>query len=223
MTPTTPKQHRPLALDEVKRLLAKASGHPDEPLLMTALATGLRRGELLALRWSDLDLEQGTLAVRRAVDVTGHEAEPKTAAGCRMIVLPGVLIEVLRQQGIRQNEAKQKACAAFVARDLVFASPSGGFRDPAHLRRSFHEIAEDAGMPKIGFHALRQTTTFLLLSLGVPTQVVLDILGLRRTTLPLSFLSPVSLALHREAMAKLDTLVRTLLPPAAFPKADEAS
>ena len=192
----------------MKRLLAAARGHPDEALLIVALGTGLRRSELLALRWQDSDLTQGTLAVRRTVDIEGHEAAPKTAGGRREIVLPGLLIEVLQQQRTHQDEAKQAAGAAWQERELVFASPSGGFRDPAHLRRFLHEIAERAGMGSVGFHALRQTTTFLLLSLGVPTQVVLDMLGLRRTTQPFSFLSPVSLALHREAMAKLDALLR---------------
>ena len=212
MTHTTSRNLRPLDQNEVKRLLAAARGHPDEALLIVALGTGLRRGELLALRWQDSDLTQGTLAIRRTVDIEGHEAAPKTAGGRREIVRPGLLIEVLQQQCTHQDEAKQAAGAAWQERELVCASPSGGFRDPAHLRRFLHEIAERAGMGSVEFHALRQTTTFLLLSLGVPLQVIQDILGLQRATLPFTLTRSGRLAAQREAMVKLDDLFRMLLP-----------
>lgn len=213
MTPTILKNLRPLTLDEVQRLLAAARGHPDEALLIVALATGLRRGELLAVQWQDVDPDQGTLAVRRTLRLISrnedtHE-EPKT--GHRDIVLPGLLIVVLQQHRTRQDDARQAAGTAWQERALVFPAPSGTYRRPDDLSQSVQEIARAADIPLVSFHALRQTTASILISLGVPVQVIQDILGMRRATLPLT-LSASSFALHREAAAKLDALFRTLVP-----------
>lgn len=226
MTPITPNTHRPLTLDEVQRLLTASRGHPDEALLITALATGLRRGELLALQWQDGDLDQGTLAVRRTVRLLHsneeRDAEPKT--GYRDIVLPEFLVGVLRKHRLRQDELKQAAGPAWQERDLVFPNPSGGSRRPDQLWRMMQQMARRAHLPQVGFHALRQTTlSLLLLELRVPLPVAWAMLGVRRGAAPFASLSPVSLAPYREAAAKLDALFRALLPSSAFEKADDVA
>jgi integrase len=200
----------PLTLDEVKRLLAAASGHPDEVLLIVALALGLRRGELLALHWSDIDFANGILSVHCTLHPPDREAEPKT--GRREILLPDFLIEVFRQHRLHQDEAKQEAGMQWQEHDLVFANPSGGFLEPTRLSLSFREIGEVAGVVSGTFHRLRCTTTALLLSLGVPPQVVQDILGIRNVSSALLRTEQPLRIARQDAMAKLDDLFRTLFP-----------
>jgi len=210
MTHSIPTSLRVLTRDEITRLLAAAHDHGDETWLITALATGLRRGELLALQWSDLDGEQGTLLVRRTVDSAGKVAKLKT--GHRQIVLPALLLTIFEQHRLRLDAVKQAAGAAWQDHDLVFPDPRGGLLDPAHLRQSLQEMAERAGVPPFLFHALRGTTLTLLLEAGVPLPVAQAILGIHRVASPLARLSLMSLAMFREAAAKLDTTFRDVLP-----------
>jgi len=190
------RHRRPLTLDEVKRLLAATHGYPDEALLIVALATGLRRGELLALRWSDLDVAQGTLTVRRTLNREGYEAEPKT--GSREMLLPGFLTPIFQQHRRLQDEARPVAGAEWQERDLVFANATGGLLDPTHLSRVVREVASQAGVPSLSFHTLRQTTASLLW----------DTLGYRHRARPHS----QAVAQRREVAANLDALFRSLLP-----------
>lgn len=217
MTRSVPTTLRVLKRDEVKRLLAAVNDHsPDKTWLVTALATGLRRGELLALHWADIDLEQGILAGRRMVDDAGKLSEPKT--GHRAFALPGLLIAILQQHRRSQDTIKQVMGVAWRENDLVFASPSGGLLNAAALSRSLDEIAAQAGIAPVRFHALRRTACFLMLSAGIPPAVVQAILGIHRIASPLARLSPLSFAMHREAAAKLDAAFRDMLPPALIPK-----
>lgn len=142
MTLPIPTKLRTLTRDEVKRLLAAAHGHPDEALLLVALAAGLRRGELVALRWQDVELEQRMLLVRRALDNAGELAEPKT--GPRQIVLPVFLVEVLQQHRERQNERRQAKGSAWQNPDRVFATMDGGFRRSDHLSQHVEALARQA-------------------------------------------------------------------------------
>lgn len=218
MIPSIPTALRVLNRDEVRRLLAAASDHsPDKTWLVTALATGLRRGELLALRWDDIDLEPGILAVRRAVDDAGKLSEPKTEQ--RAFALLGLLIAMLQQHRQSQDTIKQVAGVAWREDDLVFPSPSGGFLNAATLSRSLDEIAARAGIVPVRFPVLRGTACFLMLEAGIPPVVVKAILGIHRVSSPFTHLSPLSLAMYKEAASKLDGVFRELLPPASFPKA----
>lgn len=205
-----PTTVRVLTRDEITRLLAASRDHPDEPWLFTALATGLRRGELLALQWQDIDLEQGTLVVHRTMDGAGKFGEPKT--GRREFALPLFLIPILQEHRRGQNEVKQQAADVWQESDLIFPDPLGGSLDAVHLRNALSEVAARAGVPPLHFHALRHTACSLMLEAGIPLVVVQAILGIHRVALPLARLSPLSLAMLREAMVKLDSLFRPLLP-----------
>lgn len=201
---------RALTLDEMKRLLSAARGHLDETLLIVALALGLRTGELLALRWSDIDFTRKRLAVQRTVHSPGLFAEPKT--GSREILLPDFLIKVFQQHQRLQDEAKQAADALWQDHDLVFATPSGGLLDLIYPHYTLREMARAADVPPVLFHALRRTTGILLLSLGVPPQVMQAILGIQHINSPHSLSELASYAAYQDAMAKLDEVFRTLLP-----------
>jgi integrase len=205
-----PTTLRTLTRDEIQRLLAAAQHHESETWLLMALVTGLRRGELLALRWVDVDCQQGTLMVRSTVDGTGGVVEPKT--GPRKLVLPALLIPTLQQHRQRQDERKQGQGAVWREDDLVFPDPCGGLLTGAALRRSLDAIAARAEVAPVRFHALRRTTMSLMLEAGISPAMVQAMLGIRQVALPLAHLSPLSLAMQREAMVKLDASLHHLLP-----------
>jgi integrase len=125
-----------LNAEQAHKLLEVVKGeHRLEGILMLALVTGARRGEILALRWHDVDLEQRTLQIRRTVarlQGLGYvETEPKTVKGMRQIILPDIVIDVLRRQRIYQNEARLKAGVDWQDKDLIFSNKFGGYLDPS--------------------------------------------------------------------------------------------
>jgi integrase len=151
---------RPLTGEQAHRLLAAAQGHRLECLLMVALATGMRRGELLALCWKDIDCEQRRLSIRHTVnrfEWRGYiKTEPKTQSSRRSIILPSFVIEALKQHRVRQVEARLKAGTAWEEHDLVFCNTYGRYMDPASLRRLFKGLLKQAGLPDMRFHDVRR-------------------------------------------------------------------
>ncbi len=123
----------PLSVDQARTFMKHMRGHRLEVLLMMAIVTGMRRGELLALRWSDIDFDRSSLRVLHSVNfIAGHgyvEGKPKTAAGKRGIDLPMFLIEVLQQHRTQQMTL-QKMSGQWEDRDLVFSNLSGGYLHP---------------------------------------------------------------------------------------------
>jgi integrase len=152
------------------RVLEAARGSQLETLLTVALATGMRRGELLGLKWRDITLEMGSLQVARSMDrVAGHgvvESEPKTAQGRRRIALAPFAVEVLKQHRIHQLEARLKAGPNWNEHDLVFCNVYGNFLHPFRLYTMFHKVLTDADLPHMHFHDLRHSAATILLAMG---------------------------------------------------------
>jgi integrase len=130
------------------------------------LASGLRLGELLALRWSDINFDEGVLKVRNSlsrVRITedGKKTtqiifqEPKTKSGLRTIPLPESIMEDLKQHKISQDNEKNFMGKAYFDDDLVFSTQYGTPIEPRNMMRKFYEINENANIPKTNFHALR--------------------------------------------------------------------
>lgn len=126
----------PLSVEQARRLVKHVQGHRLEVLLAMVVVTGMRRGELLALRWSDIDFERSRLLVMHSVDfIAKHgyvQDEPKTAAGKRVISLPTFLIGVLKEHQARQVEHR-KTVDNWRTLDLVFPNLSGGYTHPNHM------------------------------------------------------------------------------------------
>ena len=135
---------------------------------MLAVHAGLRQGELLALKWEDLDLEAGTLRVRRTLTYAGGKhslAEPKTKKSRRTVRLTAGSVTTLRGHLERQVGEMDRLGPLYRPGGLVFANEVGGIINPPNLRnRSFARLLERAGLPKIRFHDLRHTCATLLLS-----------------------------------------------------------
>jgi integrase len=152
--------------EQAKKLLEKAKGSRIEALLLVALTTGMRRGELLALRWGDIDLEKGVLYVQRTVSHVPHygyvESEPKTQSGRRRIVLPSVTIDALKAHRIYQDKVRLEAGEKWSDRGIVFANHSGGFLRGDTVLDLFYQLLKDVGLPPMRFHDLRHSAATIL-------------------------------------------------------------
>lgn len=170
----------PLTLEQARALLTAARGDRLETLYSVALALGLRRGEALGLRWSDIDLEAGTLTVSEQLQrIDGHLVfcPPKTEESRRTLPLPQALIAALRLHKERQAEERRGVGSAWVEHRLLFPSPIGTPLDPASLLRQYKALLKRAKLPSIRFHDLRHACASLLLAQGVDLKVIQATLG----------------------------------------------
>jgi len=135
-----------LTEEQARKLLEALPGHHLEAIIMLALVTGLRRDELLRLTWQDLDLEKREMRVRNT----------KTKSSDRTIHLPKMVTEVLEQHRIRQMKARLEAGAARPHLDLVFPDRAGEVMGPDQLVKGFYEILQQAELPPLRFHELRE-------------------------------------------------------------------
>jgi integrase len=203
-----------LSADQARTFLAAAVGEPDEALFIMALATGMRRGELLGLKWQDISFQESVLCVRRTLNrvptVLGEgagslvESEPKTAQSRRSIVPPGFAIEALQRQKELQAGWKKNADTAWEEHGYVFTTQLGRYIHPNSLYRHFKELLKKAGLPDIRFHDLRHSVASLLLSSGIHPKVVQEILGHSQISMTMDIYSHVLPTMHQDAMDKLN-------------------
>lgn len=176
-----PRRFEPLTTDEARQLLTTAQGHRLHALFELALHTGLRKGELLGLRWEDLDLDRGTAAVRRTLQRTstgGLTTLPtKTRASERRIALPTRCAQSLKLHRERQQREREAAGTTWQHSGHVFTTPQGRAIDPTNLTRTFTTLLRTAGLRRIRFHDLRHSTATLLLEQGVELVVIKELLG----------------------------------------------
>jgi integrase len=204
---------QPLSMEQIHRLLEAAQGHRLEALFVLALATGMRRGELLGLKWQDLDLEKGTLQVRRILTripskLPGkgfEETEPKTDKARRRIVLPPFATEALKQHRVRQKEAKLKAGPAWQEHDYVFCTSLGTHLNPTKdVLDVLKSLLKKAGLPHVRFHDLRHSSATMLLEMKVHPKVVQEILGHSQISMTMDIYSHVLPTMQEEAMSKIN-------------------
>jgi integrase len=203
-------RHKPprvesLSEAQVRKLLKSAKGHRLEALFVLAITTGLRQGELFALRWSDIDLQRRTLYVQRAAqEVNGDIAfvEPKTDQSRRRVQLSTTALDALKR---RRELAKGEDHSS----DLAFPSEHGHvLRKSNFIRREWDPIREAAGTPGARFHDLRHTAASLLLIEGVHPKVVSEMLGHASVRLTLDTYSHLIPTMQAEAARAFDRLLR---------------
>jgi integrase len=177
----TPKEMHPLSAEETRKMLEAAHGDKLEALYVLAIHTGMRQGELLGLKWQDVDLENATVSVRRTLTKSGGRlllGEPKTKKSRRTIQLTEEAVRVLCEHLDRQVEHIQRLGDLYRDEGLIFASEVGTLINPTNLRqRSFGSLLKRVGLPKIRFHDLRHTCATLLLSRNVHPKFVQELLG----------------------------------------------
>jgi integrase len=162
---------QPLTREEVDRLLARLEGATHVAVL-TAVSTGVRRGELFALRWSDFDRERRRLRVGRSLDRHRHGEfhEPKTRRSVRMIACRPTLVEALVAHRLGSDFAADD--------DLIFSNRDGGPMDAANfVRREFRPALRRVKVPMVRFHDLRHTFASLLIAQGVAPKLISEQLG----------------------------------------------
>lgn len=204
-----------LDLNQAKVLLEQAQGTRFECLLQVALL-GLRRGELLGLKWQDLDFEKAELKVQRSLSYisnpdTGHyefvEHEPKSATSRRVIHLPRFVIDALQKH--HEMQLQQKADAPqWKNRDLVFCNRNGEYLKPPRVLDGFKQLLKQAELPEIRFHDLRHSAATIWLALGINPKVIQELLGHSNIRVTLDVYSHVLPTMHKEAMDSLDASFR---------------
>jgi integrase len=204
------REMQALTPEQVKRFLEAIKGHRLEALFTLALATGMRRGEILGLKWQDINFKEGMLQVRRVLSrlpqLMGKgdvEAEPKTNKSRRSIVLPTFVLAALQQHRLDQQKLKAAVGADWHDQDLVFCTGTGTSLNPNRVLEALKKVLKQAGLPTIRFHDLRHSAATLLLSLGIHPKVVQELLGHSQIGMTLDIYSHVLPTMQKEAMERL--------------------
>ena len=203
------KEMRALTGPEVHRMLEACEDTAWHSIFHTLTWTGLRRSELLGLRWKDVDLILASLRVVQSVQRlnTGEfiVQEPKTASGRRTIALSPASCLVLRE-----HREKQEADATLLGRqlaedDLVFSHPDGSPRDPSTLTLAFRRLTKRVGLDGVRLHDLRHTMASLYLEQGVNPKTVAERLGHASVTITLDLYSHCLPGVQEAAAVQFDT------------------
>ncbi|MEU0704514.1 tyrosine-type recombinase/integrase [Streptomyces bacillaris] len=204
-----PRRFEPLTASEARQLLTATQDHRLHALFELALHTGLRKGELLGLRWEDLDLDAGTAAIRRTLQRTaagGLTTLPtKTRASERRIALPTRCAQSLKLHREQQQREREAAGTTWQDSGHVFTTAQGGAIDPTNLTRAFTALLHRAGLRRIRFHDLRHSTATLLLEQGVELVVIKELLGHAHIGVTATVYAHVRLRLQRNAIDALGT------------------
>jgi integrase len=205
---TTPKYrvNRGLSAAQARRVLRAAKAERLYALYVLALCLGLRRGELLGLRWEDIDLDNATLEVVQTLQRVGGAlrfVRPKTDDSERTIPLPPLCVEALREHRRLQFAERADAWPGWQEHGLVFPTRIGTPMEPDNLRRSWGRIRLAAGLEGVRFHDTRHTCVSLLLHLGVAPDVVREIVGHSDIEVTMTIYAHTSLDEKRTALGKL--------------------
>jgi integrase len=207
----TREEIAPLTEEESRRLLETVRGARLEALYVLALSTGMRLGELLALKWEDVDLEGGRLRVRRTLTHAGKAfvlGEPKTKNSRRTIRLTKGANSALKAHLSRQFEEMERMGSLYQPGGLIFATEGGTIVNPSNLRnRSFKPLLKRAGLPPIRFHDLRHTCATLLLSKSVNPKVVSEMLGHASISITLDIYSHLLPDMQEKAVEALEEML----------------
>jgi len=196
--------------EEVTRFLSSAQDDRLFALFFLAISTGLRRGELLGLKWGDVDFDRGILVVRRTVQRTVNglivKEQPKTDNSRRLVNISPATVDVLRQHQKRQAEEMLK----FGLRDIefIFTNTVGNLMEPRKVNHIFDRIIGKAGIPKIRFHDLRHTHATMLLKQGIHPKIVSERLGHSSIGITLDIYSHVIPSMQREAAVAIDQVLQ---------------
>jgi len=194
------RQMRALDAEESRLVLMAAAGDPLEALYRLAISTGMRQGELLALRWPDVDLDRGTVSVVATLEQrSGREpivARPKTTSSVREVELAASTVDALRRHRL-----------AHPSIGFVFARPDGRPLSMSIIGKAWARLNRRAGVPRIPFHGLRHTAASLMLKKRIPAKVVQEMLGHADISITLRTYSHVLPGMQREAAQAMDELL----------------
>ena len=197
------QERRALTVEEARRLIETIRGDRLEALWVCALTVGLRRGELLGLRWSDVDFGGGTLTVRQTLLRAGGQlqfSEPKTERSRRTVPVPDQTMALFRAHRRRQAAERLQAGERWQDFGLIFASTIGTPMEPRNVDRAWHATRARAGLPWLRLHDLRHACATFLLASGASPRTVMKTLGHSQITLTMNTYAHVLAEVERAAM-----------------------
>lgn len=181
-----------------------------EALFTVALAVGLRQSEALGLRWADVSLDAGTLAVQRTLQRVNGEwqfFEPKTARSRRTLPLPAAVVAALREHRARQLQERLRRGAAWQGDkwgELVFSDEVGGPLSGFHVAYRFRKLLAVAGLPPMRYHELRHGAASLMAAQGVPMRTAMEMLGHSQIATTANVYAHVAPEATRDAAARME-------------------
>ncbi len=205
-----PKEMETWTAEEARQFLSVAHQSAHGPLWMVALTTGMRRGELLGLRWQDVDWERGVLRVWQTIGVLRGIIEvraPKTKSSRREIPVPAEVIAALREHKQRQNEQRLALGANWQNHDLVFTVAHGGPIHPDNLKVDFDRLVKLAGVRRIRIHDLRHSHVTLAIQQGANIKAVSQRVGHSNVSITLGTYAHVLPSQHIEVADKVGALL----------------
>jgi integrase len=213
------KQIRVLTLDEQRKFVNIIENEKHKVAFLMALGTGLRLGEVSALKWQDINFYENTIKVNRTVrrtkifiDKQTPKSElvyqpPKTDSGNRSVPIPESLINEIKEYKKTQNLQVLKAGPLYTNNDLIFCNEYGIQLDPSSLSKKFSRLIKKAGLNHINFHGLRHTLATRLLEVNEHPKTVQEILGHSDISLTLNTYTHVMPEIKKSAIQKINHLL----------------
>jgi integrase len=208
-SPARPEM-RTWTAEQLRQFLEHVADDRLSAMWLLAASTGMRRGEVVGLRWADVDLDAARLAVRQTRVTVGHQVhvnEPKTAKGRRSIALDPATVEALRGHRRQQLAERLAWGPSWADSGLVFVRENGQPLHPREVTRAFSRHVLAAGLPVLPLHGLRHTHATLALQAGVHPKVVQERLGHASISITLDTYSHAVPALEEQAAATVARLV----------------
>ena len=215
--PPRPEQQEMVVLDgdQIAQLIDAVSGTPLYMATLLAVTTGMRRGEILASRWSDIDLDRGTLSVTQTLEKSRKGGlqfkQPKTKRSRRNITLPSITIQALRKHRVETAEILLRLGSGWNENGLVCAKFDGSPINPNTLTSGFASLVRGTDIPRVTFHGLRHTHATQLFKEGVHPKVVQERLGHSTIAVTLDLDSHVMPGMQEDAAMKVDRALRAAL------------
>ncbi len=189
-----------------RRFMLAAAGSAYGPIWIIFLSTGMRRGEVLGLRWQGVDWERGVLSIRQTVGVLGGKTEikpPKTKSSRRDVLVEPEVITALREHKATQNARRLTLGALWQNHDLIFPSFSGTPINPNNLDRDYDRWVKKAGLPRIRIHDLRHSHVTLAIKEGANIKAVSQRVGHANVGITLGTYAHVSPEQHTDVSRRV--------------------
>lgn len=198
-----------LTIEQGKQLIYAVKNTRFEIPVNLAIGLGLRRGEVLGLRWSDVDFENNLISITNTLTIAGKKKvfkDPKNDGSDRVIPAPSALIRLLRFHKKKQLELQIRSGGAFKnSKDLVNTNPDGKEVNPASFSNAFGHFIEKNKLPKVRFHDLRHTNATIMLTNGTQSKVASERLGHSNISTTMDLYSHVLKDVNMEAAEKINS------------------
>jgi integrase len=219
LPPPNNKERKALTVEEVEKLLAVSQTTSWHHLVVLALATGARRGEVLGLTWADVNMETGAITICRSLEHTKAHGrrfkDPKTKAGRRLLILPPFALEVLREHRKEQFTRRQLLGEAYQDQGLIIAAEDGHPYQPNYISRKVKQLLQKAGLPDRCLHGLRHTCGSLLAKEGCGVKTLQAQLGHASATTTLNRYAHLLGGEQEHAAARLESVLSPALRQAS--------